>query len=221
MKKVLQFLESLEANNNREWFNDNKLAFKESEEEFKQLVHDIQEGLSMIDNIATDSTKIFRIYRDVRFSQDKTPYKLHRSASFKRATTGLRGGYYIKIERGESALIGGFFNPNSSDILHIRKQIQQDADALMDILKSKDVKEYFGNLQGEKVKSAPRGFNKNDPAIELLKYKQLLLKKTFSDSDVSSPDFAKDVVNGFSKMRLFFDYMSEILTTDLNGESLI
>jgi len=221
VNKVLQFLGALEANNNREWFNDNKSVFKEAEEEFKNLISEIQEGLSQIDNIATDATKIFRIYRDVRFSGDKTPYHLHRSASFKRATKQLRGGYYFRIKRGESAIVGGFFNPNPADMLHIRKQIQQDPTLLMDIIESKELKEYFGGLEGEKVKSAPRGFSKEDPAIELLKYKQLLLKKSFSDEEVSSPDFAKQVVDGFAKMRPFFDYMSDVLTSDLNGESLI
>lgn len=218
--KVLQFLEVLETNNNREWFNDNKSVFKEAEEAFRHLISEIQEGLSQIDHIATDSTKIFRIYRDVRFSGDKTPYHLHRSASFKRATKHLRGGYYFRIKRGESAIVGGFFNPNSSDMLHIRKQIQQAPTLLMEIIESKELKEYFGGLVGEKLKSAPRGFSKDDPAIGLLKYKQLLLKKSFSDEEVSSPAFTKHVVDGFAKMRPFFDYMSDILTTDLNGESL-
>ena len=221
MKKVFQFLEALEANNNREWFNENKSTFKEAEEVFKNLVSEIQEGLSQIDNIATDATRVYRIYRDVRFSGDKTPYHLHRSVSFKRAIKHLRGGYYLKVKRGESAIVGGFFGPNSSDMLHIRKQIQQDPSELKDILSSKEVKEYFGGLEGEKVKSAPRGFSKDDPAIELLKYKQLLLKKSFSDEEVNAPGFAKEVVDGFAKMRPFFNYMSDILTTDLNGESIV
>lgn len=221
MEKLFQFLEALEINNNREWFANNKSSFKKAEEEFKLLISEIQERLSQIDNIATDATKIFRIYRDVRFSKDKTPYNLHRSASFKRATNELRGGYYLRIKRNESVIVGGFFGPNTSDMLHIRKQIQQDPNALTAILSSNDVKEYFNGLEGEKVKSAPRGFSKEDPAIELLKYKQLLLKKTFTDEEVRSPAFAKNVVDGFAKMRPFFDYMSDILTTDLNGESLV
>jgi len=221
VRKVFQFLEALERNNNREWFNANKPVFKEAEEEFKHLVSQIEEGLSQIDDIATDSTKIFRIYRDVRFYGDKTPYHLHRSVSFKRATKQLRGGYYFRVKKGESAIVGGFFNPNSSDMLHIRKQIQQDPKPLMEILDSKEVKSYFGGLEGEKVKSTPRGFSKDDPAIDLLKYKQLLLKKSLTDEEISSPELAKHVIEGFAKMRSFFNYMSEILTTDLNGESMI
>lgn len=220
MKELLLFLRELEANNNREWFTKHKSRFQELDKGFKDLVFEIQEGLDQIDNIESESTKVFRIYKDVRFSKDKTPYHLHRSASFKRATKRLRGGYYFKIKRGESALAGGFFGPSPADMLHIRKQIQQNPDELRSILNSKKIQDYFGGLSGEKVKSAPRGFPKDDPAIDLLKYKQLLLTKSFSDEEVLKPDFAKKVVEGFSLMRPFFDYMSEILTTDLNGEEI-
>ena len=134
MKDVLTFLEKLEENNSREWFNANKDAFKSAENEFKDLVGQVELGLSQIDKIDIDATKIFRIYRDVRFSEDKTPYHLHRSASFKRATDQLRGGYYLRIKRGASALVGGFFGPNSHDMLQIRKQIQQDPEPLRKIL---------------------------------------------------------------------------------------
>lgn len=221
MKNLLSFLESLEKNNNRDWFTSNKPTFTEAEGEFKNLVAQVQDGLSAIDTIQTGATKIFRIYRDVRFSEDKTPYHLHRSASFKRATEKLRGGYYLRVMRGESTILGGFFGPDSSDMLHIRKQIQQDPSPLREIIASDDVTNYFGGLHGEQVKSAPRGFNKEDPAIDLLKYKQLLLRKDFTEDEVLAPDFSQRVVEGFAKMRPFFDYMSEILTTDLNGESLM
>ncbi len=221
MKKTIQFLEALKANNNREWFNENKSKFQEAEKEFKDLVYEIQEGLSQIDNIDTESTKVFRIYRDVRFSNDKTPYHIHRSVSFKRATAKLRGGYYLKIKIGESAIAGGFFGPLPADMLHIRKQIQQDPSELRKILNTKQIKDYFGGLSGEKVKSAPRGFSKEDPAIDLLKYKQLLLTKSFSDEELLSTDFSQKVVNGFAQMRPFFDYMSTILTSNLDGEALI
>jgi len=221
MKQLLDFLKSLEENNNREWFTENKSSFLEVEAEFKTLVANVQDGLSAIDLIDTESTKIYRIYRDVRFSEDKTPYHLHRSVGFKRATNERRGGYYLRIKRGESAIVGGFFGPNSADMLHIRKQIQQEPEPLTEIIQSTDVIDYFGGLHGEQVKSAPRGFNKEDPAIDLLKYKQLLLRKDFSNEEVAAPDFSQKIVEGFSKMRPFFDYMSEILTTDLNGKPLV
>ena len=220
MDNVLHFLADLEKNNNREWFTANKTKYAEAESEFKMLIGEVQEKLSLVDNIASSATKIFRIYRDVRFSEDKTPYHLHRSASFKRATEQLRGGYYLRIKRRESVIVGGFFGPNPADMLHIRNQIKQDPSPLRAIIASDDVSGYFGGLKGDQVKSSPRGFSKDDPAIDLLKYKQLLLRKDFSDDEVLSPDFSDKIVDGFSRMRPFFDYMSEILTSDLNGEEL-
>ena len=220
MKQVFSFLKALEANNNRDWFNAHKDEFKQAEGQFKQLVQEVQNGLTGIDNILTESTKTFRIYRDVRFSENKTPYHVHRSASFKRATAELRGGYYLRIQRGQSVVVGGFFGPESADMLHIRKQIQQDPTPLREILASDDVANYFGGLQGEQVKSAPRGFNKEDPAIDLLRYKQLILRKPFTDAEVKASDFSQQAVAAYARMRPFFDYMSEILTTDLNGEAL-
>ncbi len=220
MKELFSFLAVLEENNNREWFTANKPRYSEVESQFKDLVEEVQHGLSSIDNIALNATKIFRIYRDVRFSENKTPYHLHRSASFKRATEQLRGGYYLRIQRGASAIVGGFFGPESADMLHIRKQIQQEPEALRAIIASDDIQNYFGGLSGEQVKSAPRGFSKEDPAIDLLKYKQLLLRKDFSDKEVQSADFSSQIIDGFGRMRPFLDYMSEILTTDLNGEPL-
>jgi len=221
MKLLLSFLESLEKNNNREWFTAHKTAYQEAELLFKEFVSEVQDGLNAIDNIQPESTKIFRIYRDVRFSADKTPYHLHRSASFKRATERLRGGYYLRVMRGSTSIIGGFFGPNSSDMLHIRNQIQQEPETLRAIIQSDEVMNYFGGLHGEQVKSAPRGFDKADPAIDLLKYKQLLLRRDFTEDEVLATDFSQRIVEGFSKMRPFFDYMSEILTTDLNGQSLL
>ncbi len=221
MNNVFQFLSALEANNNREWFKDHKQEYKSSEVEFKKLVYEIEEGLSQMDHIDKSSTKVFRIYRDVRFSENKTPYNIHRSASFKRATEKLRGGYYLRVERGASVIVGGFFGPSSSDLLHIRKQIQQDSEPLREILSTKEVIDYFGGLAGDQVKSAPRGFSKEDPAIDLLKYKQFILKKSFADTEVQSKNFSHVAIEGFAKMRPFLNYMSEILTTDLNGEPLI
>lgn len=220
MREVFEFLKDLEENNTREWFNAHKDEFRSIEATFTSLVNKVELGVSTIDNIEVGSTKIFRIYRDVRFSADKTPYHLHRSVSFKRASQERRGGYYLKIKRGESVIAGGFFGPNPSDMLHIRKQIQQDPEPLIEILSSPEIHDFFGGLSGEQVKSAPRGFSKDDPAIDLLKYKQLLLVKNFSDEEAQSSTFHEKVVDGFAKMRPFLDFMSEILTTDLNGELL-
>lgn len=175
------------------------------------------------DNIATVSGKksLFRIYRDVRFSKNKSPYKTNRSGSFKRATNELRGGYYFHIEPGNTFLAGGFFGPNAADLKHIRNHISQDDTFLREVLESKSYKSYFGVLEGDQVKTSPKGFSKDDPSIDLLRYKQFILRHKFPDKEVLQKDFAKKMSDGFQHIRPFFDVMSEILTTDLNGLSLV
>ncbi len=219
MIQTLQFLRKVKANNNREWFNENKKDYDASLLEMKSFLFDVKAKLEQHDQIE-GSGKLYRIYRDVRFSKDKTPYKSSWSGSFKRATKALRGGYYFHIAPGSSYIAGGFFAPNGSDLLHIRKHISSDPSAIRKIIGSKPFKSYFHELTGEKVKTAPKGFSKEDPAIELLRFKQFIVKHPFKDAEVKNPNFTQHMADGFNNMRPFFDYMSEILGTDMNGEIL-
>jgi len=221
MNNVIAFQKKVKKNNNREWFHKHKAEYEVSNKELKGFIHELTEEMKNHDHLDEAKTKIFRIYRDVRFSNDKTPYTLHRSFSMNRATDALRGGYYMKIQPGSSFIIGGFFGPEPKDLLHIRKQIQQDPEELRKILQSKALKNYFGEMFGEQVKTAPKGFSKEDPAIDLLRYKSFMLRHDFTDEDLMSKNAAKKISEGYKKMRPFFDYMSEILTTDLNGMSLL
>ena len=133
----------------------------------------------------------------------------------------MRGGYYFHLEPGKTYIAGGFFGPNAQDLLHIRKQVAQDPESLRAVLDSKSFKSYFGTLIGDQVKTAPKGFSKEDPSIDLLRFKQFIVKRHFSDQEVLAPGFHKSMSAGFQKMRPFLDCMSEILTTDLNGISLL
>lgn len=223
LEHVFDFLNTLSQNNNREWFHLHK---KEYEASHGIMIHYAESLLSEMrkqDDIETMSGKksLFRIYRDVRFSKDKLPYKTSWSGSFKRATNALRGGYYYHIEPGNTFIIGGFFGPNPADLKHIRSHIDQDDTALRNILESEAIRSYFGSLLGEQVKTAPKGFPKDHPAIDLLRYKQFMLKHKFSDKEVLANGFHKKMSLGFQQLLPFFDVMSEILTTDLNGISLI
>ena len=141
--------------------------------------------------------------------------------TFRRAGDERRGGYYVHIEPGNIFLATGFWEPSPSDLLHIRKQISQSDETLRAILNSKEINKYFGEMQGEQLKTAPKGFDKEDPAIDLLRYKRFILTHHFDEKDALSPEFAGKVANGFAKARPFLDYMTEILTTDLNGVPLI
>lgn len=214
------FLNKLKKNNNREWFNEHKAVFQQEQQEVEAFAESLLHELSAHDLIETPSGKksLYRIYRDTRFSHDKTPYKAHWSGSFKRATKSRRGGYYFHIEPGNSFVAGGFWGPTPADLKLIRDDIAFDAKPLRKIINSKAFVTTFESLKGEQLKTTPKGFEADHEAIDLLRYKQFLLIRSFSDKEVLSDNFLKEVNGTFQKMRPFFDYMSEVLSSDPNGE---
>lgn len=215
----LEFLKTLKANNNREWFNANKEVFLVEQENIEVFAGALLAELNTQDVIETASGKnsLSRIYRDTRFSKEKIPYKHYFNGHFSRAGKHRRGGYYFRIEPGNTIIAGGFQNPNPQDLKRIREEIAADPAALREILLSKTFTETFSNLKGEQVKTAPKGFAADHEAIDLLRYKQFLLVKRFTDKEVLSPDFVKDAAGAYRQMLPFFDYMSDILTSDSNG----
>ncbi|MEQ6118558.1 DUF2461 domain-containing protein [Reichenbachiella sp. MALMAid0571] len=216
---TLDFLSKIDQNNNREWFTAHKDEYQSACNEMISLADGVLAEMHKHDQIETPSGKksLFRIYRDVRFSKNKLPYKNNLGGGFRRATKYLRGGYYFQIQPGNTFVEGGFWGPNPQDLLHIRKQITADPDSLRAVLEEKKFKDAFGTLQGEKVKTSPKGFSIEDSAIDLLRHKQFIVTHHFTDKEVLSKYFHLKIANTFVAMRPFFDYMSEILTTDLNG----
>ena len=218
-KYALDFLTTLSQNNNRDWFNNNKDSYTEAQGNIIGFAVSLLAEMNKHDNIQTLSGKksLFRIYKDVRFSKNKTPYNTHWSGSFKRATKQLRGGYYFRIEPGNSFLAGGFWGPEPNDMKRIRADIDANYPAWKDLLADKTLQQTFGKLTGEQLRTAPQGYAKDHPAINLLRYKQFVLKHPFTDAEVTSPGFLANANDIFKKMRPFFDFMSEILTMDGNG----
>ncbi len=217
-KSTLEFLTKLKENNDRDWFAENKKAFETEQKLAKSFFISIGEQLGKTDSI--ERIQIFRIYRDVRFSKDKAPYKNHFSVGFTRTKPMLRGGYYLHIEPGGSFVGGGFWEPNAADLHRIRKEFEMDDEEIRTIVADATFKKFFGELEGEELKTAPKGFDKTHPAIDLIRKKQYLLTRSFSDKEALAPNFQEEVLSTFQAMRPFFDYMSEVLSTDLNGESL-
>lgn len=219
-REAFSFLQDLQKNNNREWFTDHKKEFKEVEREVKQFFNQLYELLNKHDQI--DRMKMFRIYRDVRFSKNKTPYKTHLAGSFHRIKPRLRGGYYLHVApNNETFIATGFWEPNKEDLYRIRKEFEMDASELRKIIHEKSFKNIWGELEGDEVKTAPKGFTKEHESIDLIKKKQFIFTKKFTDKEVTSRDFMDKVNESFKAIRPFFDYMSDVLTTDLNGVSLI
>lgn len=219
---ALVFLERLKAHNYREWFGEHKEEYLGELAAVEVFADALLARMNEHDLIETPTGKssLHRIYRDTRFSKDKTPYRTEFSGGFKRATKQRRGGYYFRIEPGNSFVGGGFWGPNAPDLKRIRDDISYDAAPLRKILKSKQFVSNFGTLQGEQLKTAPKGYDPASEAIDLLRYKQFLLIKPFTDEEVLSASFVDKVNDAFKAMRPFFDYMSEVLTMDVNGEGL-
>lgn len=220
-KSSFQFLKDLKKNNNREWFADNKNRYTEAHNNAKAFWNAIKANLEKHDEI--EKLKLFRIYRDVRFSHDKTPYKPHFAGSFSRLGKHLRGGYYLRIRPGESFLAGGFWEPNKEDLFRIRKEIEMDATEIRAILNDPVYLNNFGGTfeSFSELKTAPKGFDKEHPDVDLLRKKGFVAVQNFTDEQVLSEDFIEVVDQSFQSLRPFFDLFSDILTTNLNGESLL
>jgi uncharacterized protein (TIGR02453 family) len=219
-KSTFDFLNKLSENNNRDWFADHKAEFDSIQKKVKQFYKSIQEYLEDHDEI--EKHKFFRIYRDVRFSKDKTPYKTHFAGSFSRSGAHLRGGYYLRLKPGESFLAGGFWEPNKEDLYRIRKEIEIDASEFREILADKEFQKHFGNtFEGDELKTAPKGFDKTHPDIDLIRKKGYIAVRNFTDAEVLSSNFMKEIDASYRALRPFFDLMSSVLTTNLNGESIL
>lgn len=223
LRSTFSFLSDLSEHNERDWFNENKHRYHEAHKHVIEFADSLLDALKQHDEISTISGKksLMRIYRDVRFSKDKSPYKPRFAGSFARVKPQLRGGYFFSFKPGETVIGGGFYKPESNDLKLIRDHIAQDDTPLREVINSKGFKQVFGELEGDKVKTAPKGYDKDHPSIDLLKYKSMYTFRSFSDHEVHDPSFLESALDTFLAIRPFFDVMTEFLTTDLNGISLL
>ena len=218
LSSSVSFFKKLKKNNNRDWFAENKPKFKELELEIKTFGEELKDRLNEFDNV--DRFKLFRIYRDIRFSKYKTPFKTHFGLTWHRTKPLYRGGYYLHISPGKNFLACGFWDPNPNDLKRIRKELEYDAKEFRDIISSKEFFSVWGNLEGRELITAPRNFDKNHPNIDLIRKKQYIFSISFSDKEVCEPKFINKLENALKIVRPFTDYMSDVLTSDENGESL-
>ena len=218
-KEIFHFFKDLQSNNNRDWFTEHKPHFKSLEQQVKTFGEQLKGQLNQHDHI--DRFKLFRIYRDVRFSKDKTPYKTHFGLTWHRTKPLYRGGYYLHLSPGNNFLACGFWNPNPADLQRIRQEIDIDGEEYRSILNNKRFKSVWGELQGEAVKTAPKGYSKDHPHIDLLRFKQHIFTINYSDKEICQPDFVDRANKALQAVRPFVDYMSDVLTTNADGESLV
>lgn len=215
MQKTLSFLKTIKTNNNKDWFDKNKDRYLEAKEEFELFVDKLIKGTTKFDKKISSDLKakdcVFRIYKDVRFSKDKTPYKSSFGASINPGgKKSLVAGYYLHLEPGASFLAGGVYMPQPDMLNAIRQEIDYNSDALLKILKSASFKKFFKGLDEEdKLKTAPKGFEKDHPQIELLKNKHFVVSYRLSDKQISEKNADSTILAGFKAMHPFLEYLRE------------
>jgi uncharacterized protein (TIGR02453 family) len=220
--RTLQFLKKLTANNNRDWFNTNKHLYEDAQANMLEFVAALLAQINKHDKISTDNPKraLYRIYSDTRFHKNRPPYTAQFAAGFGREKPFLRGGYNLVIKPGNAYVSCGFYGPSNDDLKRIRMDIVHNHEDWYKILHARKFKAHFGPMLGDAVKTAPQGFPKDHPGIELLRHKQFFFRHHFTEKEVTAQDFLKKVNESFKNIRPWFDYMSEVLTTDVNGEPL-
>ena len=216
---IFRFFRQLAKHNNREWFEQYKPEFKALETDVKLFGEALKDQLNQHDSI--DRFKLFRIYRDVRFSKDKTPYKTHFGLTWHRTKPELRGGYYLHLKPDDVFLACGFWDPNPADLKRIRQEIDLDGDEYRNLIHAPAFKNIWGELQGNAVKTAPMGYAKDHPDIDLLRFKQHIFMIRYTEKEVAAADFIDRLDAALQAVRPFVDYMSVVLTTNADGESLV
>ncbi len=213
---TLQFLKELKLHNEKEWFLKNRPEYDKAKLNYESFIQAIIDDISGFDPILKGleaKTCIYRIYRDIRFSPDKTIYKTHLGAFIVRGGRkyGDRfAGYYVHIEPGNNSMIaGGAYIPPAPWLTAIREKIDEHGDKLVKIINQKEFVKMFGGLDGEKLKSAPKGFCRDHPHIELLKMKSFLVVKMIPDKDVLTEKCFDIIINGARIMKPLNDFLND------------
>ncbi len=215
---TLAYIKKLSKNNNKAWFEENRQQFESAKVDFELLVKTVIENFGGTDpDIALLEPKkcIFRQYRDIRFSKDKTPYKQHMGASFDRGgkNSGF-AGYYLHIEPGNKSMAGGgIWMPDAPRLKKVRQEIDYNWDEFSAIINNRNFKTIYGDLEaGEyKLSREPKGYEKDNPAIEYLKLKSFVGIRTLSDEELTSEEIAAHIVNCFTALMPLVKFINRAL----------
>ncbi|WP_026210530.1 DUF2461 domain-containing protein [Flexithrix dorotheae] len=213
-ESTLNFLSKLKDNNNKEWFDLNRKIYLKEKEKFKKLIEELITGISGFDpGLIGLETKhcIFRINRDIRFSNDKSPYKLNFGASM--AMGGKKSkyaSYYIHLQPGGKSFVGGgMYHPMPEDLKKVRQEIDYNLEDFQHILNHQDFKKYFDEIwKDDALKTAPKGYPKDHPAIELLKLKSFVVFKSFEDEEVFQENFKEEAIKVFHALYPFNQFLN-------------
>jgi len=211
IKIILDFLSDLKKNNRKDWMDEHKERYLEAKKEFELLVAVMIDRIALIDDYIVGiqpKNCIFRLNRDIRFSNDKRPYKENMGAFI--AADGKKavdGGYYIHLEPGQSMLAGGTYMPPSDVLARIRQEIDYNPEGLLSFIKGESFQKYFGEFAGERLKTAPKGYPADHPHIALLNLKSLIVTHSLSDEQVTDEHFISYAERVFRAAKPLNDFL--------------
>ena len=214
LKLVLSFLEDLSRHNEKAWFEEHRAAYESARETFETWVEELIDVFRERDGLGdlTPRRCMPRIHRDIRFSRDKSPYKTNFGALI--APAGWKAtahGYYVSLQpAGYSMIAGGLYEASPEQLDRFRTAIDTNPRPLKAVLAAPGFKKAFGGLAGERLKTAPKGYDRDHPDLALLQLKQIVVIRRFADADVLAPDFTKHVIAHCRAMRPFLDYLTDL-----------
>jgi len=206
------FLHDLKAHNTKEWFDENRGRYQTAKDNVIALVdHLIEEIAGFDSDIRGLEAKqcLFRINRDIRFSNNKDPYKTNFGASIsKGGRRSSYAGYYLHLQPGEVFVGGGIYMPPATTLKAIRAHIDRNAPDLRKVLNDPDFRATYGEIRGESLKTAPKGYEKDHPAIDLLRLKSFVVMRNYDDETALSAEFPRKVVDDFEVMKPMLDFLN-------------
>jgi uncharacterized protein (TIGR02453 family) len=207
-KETFAFLSKIKLNNNKPWFEKNRPSYEKAKAEYLGFMTGLVEGIRKIESIPEKEPAkyIHRIYRDIRFSKDKTPYKSHFSSIIERGPENQKCPFYIHIQPGKSMIGGGIWDPSSETLKKIRQEIDYNSAGLKKIINTKEFLKYFGKIYGEKLSRQPKGYEPDNPNIEFLKFKQLYIQRSFDDDLVLSKHLIPEILKTYKAALPFFTF---------------
>jgi len=210
---ALDFLSDLALHNERAWFAQHKATYEKARLIFEGLVEELIDRLSSFEHELTGLTArdcVMRIYRDVRFSKDKTPYNPWMAALI--APGGKKSGRFgfgLRMAPGDTVAAGGLWQPRPDQLAAFRRAVDADPKAILLVIDAPEFSRTFGELSGEKLARPPQGYPKDHVAIELLKLKQIYVARSFPDEEVTAHDFVYRCMAVFRTMNPFLDWLNE------------
>lgn len=213
---TLKFLKTLSGNNTKDWFDGHKAEYQDAKADYESIVQQLIDGLGRMDGELGElqvKDCVFRIYKDVRFSKDKTPYKTNMGAAFSPGgRKSPRPGFYFHLEPGGNSFAGGgLWLPEAQGLKKVRQEIDYNFPEFQQIIGSKDFIKYFGKIEGEALKTVPQGYQPDNPAIAYLKLKSFTVWHGFTDEACIQPALVREILKVFSVMQPFVKFLDRAL----------